>query len=71
MDKPVNFSTAEDVEYTLLTIRDKEGDKAYKKIKSAMGYIMTYDLSVGRNEARMHKKLNGKTPNEIIAMMKR
>jgi hypothetical protein len=36
-----------------------------------MQYIMVYDLSVGNNEEKLHKKLNGRTPEQIIAKMKR
>ena len=42
-----------------------------RRVESKMGYLLTYDLSVGHNEAKLQKKLNGKTPNEIIAMKKR
>ena len=71
MDKPVNFSTPEHVKQTLLDIRDLEGDAEFKQISSAMSYIMQYDLSVGGSKAAMYRKLDGKTPNEIIAKMKR
>ncbi len=70
MDEPVNFSTPEDVSRTLTNIREKAGSRASRKLDSAMGYIMTYDLGVARDEERMYKKLNGKTPNQIISMMK-
>jgi hypothetical protein len=36
-----------------------------------MGYILAYDLSLGRDQEKMYKKLNGRTPNAIIAKMKR
>ena len=71
MDQPVNFSTPEDVGKTLANIREQAGARAARKLDSAMGWIMTYDLGVGRDEAKMYKKLNGKTPNQIISMVKR
>lgn len=71
MDQPVNFSTPEEVEKTLQHIRENEGDLAYKKLKGAMSYILTYDLGLRHKEDKLHAKLNGKTPNEIIASMKR
>ena len=71
MNQPVNFSTPEDVEKTLQNIREKEGDKAYSQLKNAMQYIMVYDLSVGNNKEKMYKKLDGRTPEQIIAKMKR
>ena len=71
MSQPVNFSTPENVEKTLQNIREKEGDIAYKQVKNALQYIMVYDLSVGNNEEKMYKKLDGRTPEQIIAKMKR
>lgn len=71
MNQPVNFSTPEDVEKTLQNIREKEGDKAYKKVENAMQYIMYYDLSLRNNKEKLYKKLDGKTPEQIIAEVKR
>jgi hypothetical protein len=71
MDQPVNFSTPEDVENSLQKVRDQAGDKAYTNLNNAMKYVLYYDLSLGNNKEKMYKKLNGKTPSEIIQMMKR
>lgn len=71
MSQPVDFSTPENVEKSLQGIREKEGDKAYNQIKNAMQYLMVYDLSVGNNEEKLYKKLDGRTPEQIIAKMKR
>jgi len=71
MNQPVDFSTPESVEKTLMTISEAAGPQVGKKIESKMGYMMVYDLSVGHDKEKLYKKLNGKTPNEIIAMKKR
>jgi hypothetical protein len=71
MDQPVNFSTPEDVEKSMELVREQAGEPAARELKNAMGYILAYDLSLGNNKEKMYKKLNGKTPNEIIARMKR
>jgi len=68
MNQPVDFSTPESISKSLQAIREQAGARAVRKMESAMGYMLTYDLAVGRDEAKMYKKLNGKTPNEIIAM---
>ena len=70
MNQPVNFSTPEDVEKTLQNIREKEGDKAYKQVKNAMQYIMYYDLSLRNDKEKLYMKLDGKTPEQIIAEVK-
>ncbi len=71
MHQPVDFSTPEKVSQTLKNIREQAGARTARKLDAAMGYIMTYDLGVARDEAKMYKKLNGKTPSQIIAMIKR
>ena len=71
MNQPVNFSTSENVEKTLQNIREKEGDNAYKQVKNAMQYIMYYDLSLKNDKEKLYKKLDGKTPEQIIAEAKR
>ena len=71
MDQPVDFSTPENVEKALQNVREQESDRAYKNMKSAMQYVQYYDLSLGNSKEKLHQKLDGKTPNEIIAMMKR
>jgi hypothetical protein len=71
MDQPVDFSTPEKVEETLQNILEQDGEGAYNSVKNAMKYIMFYDLSIGQDEEKMHKKLNGQTPNQIIAMTQR
>jgi len=71
MDQPVDFSTPEDVEKSLQKVREQAGDQAYKNLQSAMKYILYYDLSLANNKEKMYQKLNGSTPNEILAKMKR
>ena len=71
MDLPVNFSTSEDVEKSLQLIKEESGERSLYALKNAMGYILYYDLGLGHDKEKMYKKLNGKTPNEIIAMMRR
>jgi hypothetical protein len=71
MDMPVNFSTPEDVEKSIEKVRQEAGETEALRLTNALGYILAYDLSLGRDEEKMYKKLNGRTPNAIIAKMKR
>jgi len=66
MNQPVDFSSPESVSKALAEIKEQAGARTVRKIESAMGHMMAYDLGVGRDEAKMYKKLNGKTPNQII-----
>lgn len=71
MDLPVNFSTPEDVEKSMQAIEEQAGTGRVKALKAAMGYILAYDLGLRHDKDKMHKKLNGQTPNQIIARVKR
>ena len=71
MDQPVNFSTPEDVEKSIEKVRQEAGDAKALALKKAMDYILYYDLSLGNDRDKMYAKLNGSTPNAIIARMKR
>jgi hypothetical protein len=68
MDQAVNFSTPEAIEETLKSIEDEAGAAMAGQVKNAIDYMLVYDLSVNRNKAKLYKKLDGKTPNEILAM---
>ena len=71
MDQPVDFSSPENVEKTLAAIRQQAGEKAAGRVNNAIGYLIVYDLSVKRDKDKLYKKLNGKTPNEILALVRR
>lgn len=71
MDEPVDFSTPEEVEKSIEKVRQEAGEAQARDLSNALGYILAYDLSLGRDKEKMYKKLNGRTPNEIIAKMKR
>ncbi|MGA9572510.1 MAG: hypothetical protein WBS20_01040 [Lysobacterales bacterium] len=71
MNTPVNFSTPEDVEKSIDMVRQEAGEAQARQLNNAMGYILAYDIGLGRDKQKMYKKLNGRTPNEIIAKMKR
>ena len=52
-------------------IRQQAGEKEASGVSSAIGYMVVYDLSVKRNKKKLYEKLDGKTPNQIIAMAQR
>ena len=68
MSQPVDFSTPENVASTMTAIEEGAGEQASSRVESAIGYLLVYDLSVSRNKQKLYEKLNGKTPNDIIAM---
>jgi len=68
MDQSVDFSSPENIEKTMAAIRQQAGEKAAGSVHNAIGYLIVYDLSVKRDKEKLYAKLNGQTPNEIIAM---
>ncbi len=71
MDQPVDFSTPEAAEKTLQDIREQEGEAAYMNLKNAIDYLLFYDLSVRNDKTKLYKKLDGLTPKQISAKIKR
>jgi len=71
MDQAVDFSSPENVKKSLQTIREQAGEKQAGRVQNAMDYLIVYDLSIKRDKNKLYKKLNGKTPNEIIKMIRR
>ncbi|MCW8925706.1 MAG: hypothetical protein OQJ84_05560 [Xanthomonadales bacterium] len=71
LDQPVDFSSPEAVEKTLQNIREQEGDVMLSKLTVAMDYLLYKDLSLGNDKKKLYKKLDGQTPNQIIARMKK
>lgn len=71
MNQPVDFSSPEAVETTLNNIREHEGEAAYRRVMGAVDYLLFYDLSVKNNKEKLYKKLDGQTPNQIIAKGRR
>lgn len=71
MDLPVDFSTPEKVEESIEKVREQAGDAEARELSNALGYILAYDLSIRGKKEKMYKKLDGRTPNDIIAKMKR
>ncbi|MGD9264729.1 MAG: hypothetical protein PVJ71_03005 [Lysobacterales bacterium] len=71
MDQPVDFSSPESAEESLQRIREQVGEKEYQKMQNAIKYLLFYDLSVGQDKEKLYAKLDGKTPNEILAGIKR
>ena len=70
MDQPVNFSSQNEVNKSIEKVRQQAGDAEANELNKALGVILTQDMSLRQDKDRLFRKLNGKTPNEIIAMMK-
>ena len=70
MNQPVDFSSQEEVNKSIERVRQQAGNTEADELNKALGVILTQDMSLRQDKDRLFRKLNGKTPNEIIAMMK-
>ncbi len=68
MDEAMDGSSVEAFEADMAKVREQAGKLPYDQLKGAVGYMLTYDLALNRDKAKLYRRLDGKTPNEIIAL---
>ena len=71
MNLPVNFSTQTEVNKSIEKVRQQAGDAEADALKEALDLILPKHMSQRQEKASLLKSLNGRTPNEIIAMVSR
>jgi hypothetical protein len=67
MDRPLDGSSKDAFEKGLATVRSSAPAGQSQRLDSALKYLLTYDFSLQNDKARLYAKLDGKSPNEIIA----
>ena len=68
MDESMNGSNVDAFKAGLEQVKDEATEQEYLQLRNAIGYMLSYDLSVKRSQELLYKKLDGKTPREIIDM---
>lgn len=68
MDMPMNFSTPATTKKSFLAVKVEAGGMEVSKLLQALKYLQKTDKSVNHNKQKLYKKLNGKTPNEIMRL---
>lgn len=71
MSQALDGSSQETFEQGMAQVKADATEDEYAQLKSAVAHLLYYDLSVKQDKARLYQKLDGKTPAEIIAMVKR
>ncbi|MEJ2534366.1 MAG: hypothetical protein P8008_02570 [Gammaproteobacteria bacterium] len=66
MDQPLDGSSVEAFEAGLDRIREANGDGDYKQVKSAVDYLLVYDLAARRDRATLYSRLDGMTAREVV-----
>lgn len=70
MDQPLDGSSVEAFEAGLDRIRESNGDGDYKQVKSAVDYLLVYDLAARRDRATLYSRLDGMTAREVVERAK-
>ena len=67
MDQPLDGSSAEAFEAGMEKVKAEATPSEYSSLENSIGYLLYYDLSARGDKSRLYNKLDGKSPNEIIA----
>lgn len=66
MQIPVDGSSLEAFNESLATIKAQAQEPNYVSLEGAIQYLLVYDISAGRDKAKLAKNLDGLTGDEII-----
>lgn len=70
METPLD-GTSEDTFTAGLERISKEGsEEDYRNVMSALDFLLFYDIGARRDKARLYSRLNGKTPEQILELVK-
>ncbi len=51
----------------LARVKAEAPDADYRRLRSAIDYLLVFDLSMQRDRTRPHRKRDGMTPAEVMA----
>lgn len=71
MDMPLEGHEVAAFEAGLEQVKASATEQEYRDLEHALGYLLYYDLSAKKDKSRLYQNLDGKTPNEIIALIRR
>ena len=67
MDVPLDGSSVESFTAGLTRVDEEATEDEYRKLMSALDFMLFYDVGARRNKARLYARLDGKTPNDILS----
>ncbi len=70
MSLPFDGSSTEAFEESLSTIQSEVTDAEFTTLQNALDYLLVYDLGARRDKDLLYQRLDGKTPNEVLDMVK-
>ena len=66
MNEPLDGTTVESFSAGLEKLDEEATEEDYRKVMSALSFLLFYDIAANRDKAKLYSRLNGKTPNEIL-----
>jgi len=71
MDVPMDGSSQEALKASMDKVKAEASDVEYKELQKYVGLLNAYDLSLRSNPAALRARLDGKSPLEVIEMVKK
>lgn len=69
MRLPFDGSSTEAFERSMESIRAETTEVEFTTVQNAIDYLLVYDLAARRNPEMLYKRLDGKTPAEMLKMV--
>ena len=66
MDVPLDGSSIEAFTAGLEELDKNASEEDYRRVMSALDYLLFYDIGAKRDKAKLYSRLNGKSPNQIL-----
>ncbi len=70
LDIAMDGSSLEAFEKSMEKVRETGSEADYKSLKSALDYLLFYDLGAQNNREKLAARLDGKTGHEIVKRVK-
>jgi len=67
MDQPLDGTSIETFTAGLEKVDEEASEQEYRSLMSALSYLLFYDIGAEMNKAKLYSRLDGKTPNQILA----
>lgn len=67
---PFDGGSVRKFEKTLEEVQEQTTPEEFTTVQNALDYLLVYDLSARRDKKTLYKNLDGKTPAEVVDMVK-
>ncbi|MDX1461394.1 MAG: hypothetical protein R3348_10100 [Xanthomonadales bacterium] len=71
MDRPLDGSSVDSFQAGLEQVEAEAGEYEYRRLMSALSFLLFYDIGVQRDKATLYSRLDGHSPNQILERVER